>query len=71
MSRSRPRPLLERTVEELLRLPSASEAFRRVGLADCIGCAMAKFETVAEVLRTYRLEAERVLPELRRALEEE
>lgn len=55
-------PGLGDTIEEVLRRwPSTAGALRCAGLGDCVGCAMASFETVAEAARTYGLDARRVL----------
>lgn len=50
-----PTPQGDWTVAELFAWrPAAVVAFSRLGMA-CAGCAMAPYETVAEVAATYRL----------------
>lgn len=61
-------PVLADTLEELLRRwPSAAQALRRAGLCDCVGCAMAPFETLDDAVRTYGLDRRRVLSMVRAA----
>lgn len=56
---------LELTIDELLkRWPRSAEVLHRAGLSDCLGCAMAPFETLAEALRIYGVEAGPVVAEL-------
>lgn len=56
---------LDLTIEELLkRWPRSVEVLHRAGLSDCVGCAMSPFETLAEALRIYRVEAGPVVAEL-------
>lgn len=58
-------PMSEWTVEDLFRLrPDAIRIFTRYRMA-CAGCAMARFETVAEAAREYRLNVSAFLKELR------
>lgn len=67
MERGRIAAALELTIEELLqRWPRSAEVLRRAGLSGCLGCAMAPFETLAEALRIYRVDAGPVLAELSR-----
>lgn len=55
---------LERTVEQtLVQFPFLAVIFVRRGMA-CVGCAMARFDTLAEVARTYGQETEAFLSEL-------
>ena len=64
------RDLLERTVEEVLGFwPGAAEVFRRVGLGNCLGCAMGRFETLGEAFAEYRVDPEQALAELASAAE--
>jgi hybrid cluster-associated redox disulfide protein len=59
-----PLVLLERTVEQTLdQFPVLAAVFVRRGMA-CVGCAMARFDTLAEVARTYGQETEAFLAEL-------
>ena len=58
------------TVAEVLkRWPSAGRAFSRLGMA-CPGCAMAPFDTLAEVAAVYGIRAQALLAELRNAEDE-
>jgi len=45
--------------------PTTAAAFARHGMA-CVGCAMARFDTLAEVAATYRLDLPEWLEELSR-----
>ena len=57
----------ETNVDELVtRLPGTARAFlrRRMG---CVGCPLARFETVAEVCDVYRQPLDAMLADLRRA----
>lgn len=59
-----PHPTADWTVETLLK--SRADAVHVItghGMA-CIGCAMARFETLAEVAREYRLDLPAFLDEL-------
>lgn len=61
-------PLSDLLVAEVLqRWPKLATAFRKVGLGNCIGCAMAPFETVEEAIHIFKLDPKKVLPELERA----
>ena len=58
-------PTAHLTVAEVLtRWPSAGRAFSRLGMA-CPGCAMAPFDTLAEVAAVYGVRAHALLAELR------
>lgn len=60
-------PSARLTVAEVLeRWPSAGHAFSRLGMA-CPGCAMAPFDTVAEVAAVYGVRAQALLAELQNA----
>lgn len=62
---------LEQTVEEVLRRwPNLAQVFIRHRMA-CVGCAMASFDTLAEVAQVYGLRASAFLQELGEALGEE
>ena len=55
------------SVEEVLRrAPSTARVFMRRGMA-CVGCALAGFETVAEVAASYGVSEHVLLRELRTA----
>jgi hybrid cluster-associated redox disulfide protein len=57
-------PTAHLTVAELLvRWPSAGRTLSRLGMA-CTGCAMAPFDTLAEVAAVYGIRAETLLAEL-------
>lgn len=59
-----PLVFLERTVEQTLdQFPVLAAVFVRRGMA-CVGCAMARFDTLAEAARTYGQETETFLAEL-------
>lgn len=54
--------LLDLTVAHLLeRWPRSAAVLKRAGLAGCLGCAMAPFETLREALQSYGLDAGPVL----------
>ncbi len=54
-------PLLQRRLTELLALgPAMAEAFKRAGLAGCLGCSMAEFETLADAVKHFDVDAEYV-----------
>jgi hybrid cluster-associated redox disulfide protein len=58
-------PLLDLLVSDLLeRWPAAARGFRKAGLAACIGCAIAPFDTLEAAIRIHGLDAGRVLQEL-------
>jgi hybrid cluster-associated redox disulfide protein len=60
--------LAERTVAELLaRWPQLARVFVRHRMA-CVGCAIAPFESVAEVAAIYHLPVERFTDELQRVI---
>jgi hybrid cluster-associated redox disulfide protein len=62
---------LERTVEQTLdQFPLLVAVFVRRGMA-CVGCAMARFDTLAEAARTYDQEADAFLAELDDAARDE
>ncbi len=62
------RPELRQTVEEILRRwPGTASAFVRLGLADCVGCGMAPFESLADAARHYGVDPARALAALRAA----
>jgi hybrid cluster-associated redox disulfide protein len=62
---------LDMTVDEALaRWPELSKVFLRHQMA-CAGCAMAPFERLSDVARSYRLSSARFLRELRARLLEE
>jgi hybrid cluster-associated redox disulfide protein len=62
-----PLVFLESTVEQTLdQYPLLAAVFVRRGMA-CVGCAMARFDTLAEAARTYGQETEAFLAELERA----
>jgi hybrid cluster-associated redox disulfide protein len=53
------------TVETLLaNRPEAAEVLFRHGMA-CVGCVMARFETVAEAARVYQVDLRSLLKEMR------
>jgi hybrid cluster-associated redox disulfide protein len=55
---------LEHTVEQTLdQFPVLAAVFVRRGMA-CVGCAMARFDTLAEAARVYGQEADVFLAEL-------
>lgn len=57
------------SVAELLGAwPQAIPVFLRYRL-DCVGCSMAAFETLADVIAIYRLPAERFLTDLERSIQ--
>lgn len=57
--------LLGRNIAELLAQgPEMAEAFKRAGLAACLGCAMATFESLGEAVQHYQLDAVHVLREI-------
>ena len=59
-----PLVFLERTVEQTLdQFPVLAAVFVRRGMA-CVGCAMARFDTLAEAARSYGQEAGAFLAEL-------
>ena len=61
---------LDMTVDEALaRWPELGEVFMRRQMA-CAGCAMAPFERLSDVARSYRRSPARLLRELRRKLHE-
>ena len=65
MKRSSCRPEAHWTIEALLEArPGAARILLRHGMA-CIGCAMARFETVAEAAREYHVDLDGLLKELR------
>lgn len=54
-------------VDELLgRFPATARVFIRRRMA-CVGCEIARFETVADVCRIYRQPLDVILAELRQA----
>lgn len=65
-------PLLaELTVAEVLdRWPQAIPVFLRHRLA-CVGCAMAPFDTLADVAAIYGLQLSRFLDELQQTIQRE
>jgi hybrid cluster-associated redox disulfide protein len=65
MARPTPRPESDWTIEALLAArPAAARVLLRHGMA-CVGCAMAPFETLAEVAGVYRADLPTLLRELR------
>ena len=61
-----PTPLRTMTIAALLdAYPAAGAAFAERGMA-CVGCAMARFETVEEAAAAYAVELEPFLGELAR-----
>jgi len=61
--------LAHRTVADLLaRWPRVARVFVRHRMA-CIGCAIAPFESVAEVAAIYHVPVERFIEELQRVTE--
>jgi hypothetical protein len=60
--------LLDQPVSSVLDREGAPKAFLESGLGQCIGCAMAPFETLGEALQAFGLEPGRVLRALERAL---
>jgi len=59
-----PLVFLEQTVERTLnQFPLLAAVFVRRGMA-CVGCAMARFDTLGEAARSYGQEAENFLAEL-------
>jgi hybrid cluster-associated redox disulfide protein len=64
-------PLLSLTVSEIMnRWPQCVPVFLAHKL-DCVGCPMAPFETLAEVIEIYRLSQDDFLAELAAAIYEE
>lgn len=62
---------LERTVEQTLdQFPLLAAVFVRRGMA-CVGCAMARFDTLAEAARTYGQEVDAFQAELDNAARDE
>lgn len=58
--------LFQRSISELLAHgPEVAEAFKRVGLAGCLGCSMSEFDTLSDAVRSYGLDGDAV----RRAIE--
>lgn len=58
-------PEADWTIDALLQArPGAARILLRHGMA-CVGCAMARFETVAEAAREYHVELGGLLKELR------
>ena len=54
------------TVAEVLGMePAAAKVFCRYGMS-CVGCAMAPFETLDEVARTYGLDPCRLVEDVRK-----
>ena len=65
----RPPLTTELTVAEVLtRWPQTASVFFQHQMA-CVGCAMAPFETLAEVATIYRLHVERFLHELQQSIQ--
>jgi hybrid cluster-associated redox disulfide protein len=61
------RPTLDLTMADLIDgWPSAAAVLARHGMA-CVGCGMAKFETVAEATAAYGVDAAGFLREIARA----
>jgi hybrid cluster-associated redox disulfide protein len=57
-------PILDATMAELIdRFPCAREVLSRRGMA-CVGCPMARFETLAEAAAAYHFDAAGLLREL-------
>lgn len=62
---------LERTVEQTLdQFPLLAAVFVRRGMA-CVGCAMARFDTLDEAARTYGQEVDAFQAELDNAARDE
>jgi hybrid cluster-associated redox disulfide protein len=58
---------LESTVEQTLdQFPFLAVVFVRRGMA-CVGCAMARFDTLADAARSYGQRADELVAELDRA----
>jgi hybrid cluster-associated redox disulfide protein len=67
MDRRSPQPTASLTVAEVLdRWPGAARVFLRQGMA-CVGCDMARFDTVAEAAQAYDLPPAALIAALRRA----
>lgn len=63
-----PRIHADMNVEDLIdRFPAVASVFVRRRM-QCVGCSMARFETVAEVCRIYRQPLETMLADLQEAL---
>ncbi len=63
-----PLPTAQDTVADVLeRWPQSRVVFVRYGMA-CIGCAMARFDTLVEVAAAYGLRVERLLEALHEAI---
>ncbi len=61
---------LDMTIEDVLtRWPELGEVLLRHQMA-CTGCAMAPFERLSDVARSYGLSSTRLLRELRAGLQE-
>lgn len=60
-------PTIDTTIGELLQQwPEARVVLAKRGMA-CVGCAMARFETVTDAARAYGFDAARLIDEVRRA----
>jgi hybrid cluster-associated redox disulfide protein len=60
-------PTIDTTIAELLQeWPAARVVLAKRGMA-CVGCAMARFETVSEAARAYGFDAARLIDDVRRA----
>lgn len=56
--------------EILARYPSAISVFRRMGLAGCLGCVMAPYDSLSDAVGYYHLDLARILQALRDAASE-
>lgn len=65
MNAPRPRPIQPSTTvaETLARIPSAAQVFLKRRMS-CVGCAIAPFETLAEVCSVYDVSIDQLLDEL-------
>jgi hybrid cluster-associated redox disulfide protein len=60
-------PTLELTMADLIdRWPAAAPVLTRYGMA-CVGCGMAKFETIAEATAAYGVDPQAFLRAIARA----
>lgn len=56
--------------EILARYPSTISVFREMGLAGCLGCAMAPYDSLSDAVGYYHLDLVRILQALRDAVPE-
>ncbi len=62
---------VDQPVAEILsRYPSAISVFREMGLAGCLGCVMAPYDSLSDAVGYYHLDLARILQALRDAASE-